>query len=228
MTNNKVVMIFGANGGLGKAVTAAFLETGATVIGVSRDIAQSEFDSPRFHARPADLNSAEAARTLVDAAVSTFGRLDGVVNLVGAFEMGKPVEEADAWEKMLTLNFRVALYVFAAALPHMKRQGAGRIIAIGSRTAIEPAALMGPYNVSKAALVSLVRTIARETRDTGVTANVVLPGTMDTPANRAAMPAADPSKWVRTGDVARLVVYLASDGSASMNGAVLPLLGGDA
>ncbi len=224
----KVIVIFGANGGLGKAVTSAFLATGAIVVGVSRDIAQSEFAAANFQARPADLSSQEAARTLLDGVVAEHGRLDAVVNLVGAFEMGKPVEVADAWEKMLTPNFRVALWVFSAALVHMKRQGAGRLIAIGSKTAVEPAALMGPYNVSKAALVSLVRTIAREVKDSGITANAVLPGTMDTPANRAAMPAVDPTRWVQTGAVAELLVYLASDAAAAMNGAVIPLLGADA
>ncbi|MBI4910776.1 MAG: SDR family NAD(P)-dependent oxidoreductase [Acidobacteria bacterium] len=223
----KVVVIFGANGGLGKAVTSAFLSTEAVVVGVSRDISQAEFSETNFHARPADLGTAEAARSLVDGVVSQFGRIDVVVNLVGAFEMGKPVESADAWEKMLTLNFRVALYVFSAALPHMKRQGAGRLIGIGSKTAVEPAALMGPYNVSKAALVSLVRTIARENKNSGITANVVLPGTMDTPANRTAMPDADPKRWVQPADVAQLLLYLASDAAGPMTGAVIPLLGAD-
>lgn len=223
----KVVVISGANGGLGKAVTNAFLATGATVVGVSREISQSEFASANFHARPADMGTSEGARKLIDGVVAEFGRVDAVVNLVGAFEMGKPVEEADAWDKMLTLNFRVALHVFSAALPHMKKQGAGRLIGIGAKTALEPAALMGPYNVSKAALVSLVRTIARENKDTGVTANAVLPGTMDTPANRAAMPDVNPARWVRPTDVAELLVYLASDASGPMTGAVIPLLGAD-
>jgi NAD(P)-dependent dehydrogenase (short-subunit alcohol dehydrogenase family) len=112
-----------------------------------------------------------------------------------------------------------------AVLPEMRAQGAGRILAIGSRTAVEPQPGVGAYSASKAALVSLVKTVALENKDRGITANVVLPGTMDTPANRAAMPGADFSKWVRPSQIASLLVHLASDQASQISGAVIPVYG---
>src|SRR3546814_10800333 len=112
-----------------------------------------------------------------------------------------------------------------AGLPHMMGGGWGRIVTIGSRMAVDPGAKCGAYSVSKAGLVALTRTIAAETVDKGVTANVVLPSTIDTPANRAAMPSADPGRWVSPEAVADLVLWLASDGAAAVNGAVIPVYG---
>jgi NAD(P)-dependent dehydrogenase (short-subunit alcohol dehydrogenase family) len=110
----------------------------------------------------------------------------------------------------------------------MQRQGRGRIAAIGSLAAVEPAPRAGVYAASKAALVSLVRTVARENRDAGIAANIVLPGTMDTPANRAAMPDADPSKWVRPEQIASLLVHLVLGDASQLSGAVIPVAGAEA
>jgi NAD(P)-dependent dehydrogenase (short-subunit alcohol dehydrogenase family) len=120
-----------------------------------------------------------------------------------------------------------AFYMIRAVLPDMLAQGAGRILAIGSRAAVEPSPMVGAYSASKAALVSLVRTVALENKDRGITANIVLPGTMDTPANRTAMPKADPSKWVRPAQVAAMLVHLASDDASEISGAAIPILGGE-
>jgi NAD(P)-dependent dehydrogenase (short-subunit alcohol dehydrogenase family) len=109
----------------------------------------------------------------------------------------------------------------------MREQKSGRILAIGSRAAVEPSPMAGVYAASKAALVSLIKTVARENSDRGITANVVLPGTMDTPGNRTAMPAADFSKWVQPSQVAKLLVHLASAQASQMNGAVIPIYGGE-
>jgi NAD(P)-dependent dehydrogenase (short-subunit alcohol dehydrogenase family) len=110
----------------------------------------------------------------------------------------------------------------------MRAQGFGRIVAIGTKVAVEPAPMAGVYGASKAALVSLIRTIARENADQHVSANVVLPGTMDTPANRAADPNADYSKWVNPCQVAKLVVHLVSDQASQVSGAVIPIYGSEA
>jgi NAD(P)-dependent dehydrogenase (short-subunit alcohol dehydrogenase family) len=107
----------------------------------------------------------------------------------------------------------------------MRRAGSGRIIAIGSRAAEDPGPSVGAYSASKAALVSLIRTVALENKDLGITANVLLPGTMDTPANRKAMPGADTSKWVEPASVAALLAWLASDTGKDVNGAVIPVYG---
>lgn len=116
--------------------------------------------------------------------------------------------------------------MFRAVVPDMRVRASGRILAIGSRTAVDPQPMAGAYSASKAALVSLVQ-IALENKDRGISANVILPGTMDTPANRSAMPDADPAKWVQPLQVASLLVHLASDEASQISGAVIPILGSD-
>jgi NAD(P)-dependent dehydrogenase (short-subunit alcohol dehydrogenase family) len=226
----KTVLITGAKGGLGSYVTQAFLDAGARVIGVSRSIAAGDFPHPRFFAMPAELSSGEAAQALVGAVIAKFERIDVLAHLVGAFAGGKPVAETDdaTLDRMLDLNLKSAFYILRAVMPQMRRQGAGRILAIGSRAAVEPGAMAGAYSASKAALVALVRALAGENGNPAITANIVLPGTMDTPANRAADPNADFSKWVPPADVAAMLVHLASDAASAVNGAVIPMYGHDA
>jgi NAD(P)-dependent dehydrogenase (short-subunit alcohol dehydrogenase family) len=112
-----------------------------------------------------------------------------------------------------------------AALPALLAAGRGRIVAVGSKTAIEPVATLSAYGVSKAGLVALVRTLALELKGTGITANAVLPSVIDTPANRAADPGADFSKWVAPESIAKLILWLASDAAADVNGAIIPIYG---
>jgi NAD(P)-dependent dehydrogenase (short-subunit alcohol dehydrogenase family) len=225
----KIALVTGANGGLGTYVTQALLDAGATVMGVSRKIQQSEFKSPEFTAQSAEISSGASAQSLVDSLIARFGRLDILVHTVGGFAGGKTIAETDdaTFQRMFDLNLTSGFYLLRAALPVMRKTGNGRIIAIGSRAALEPGAGIGAYSASKAALVSLVKTVALENKDVGVTANVILPGTMDTPANRASMPAADFSKWVRPAAVANLITWLAGDAGKDVNGAVIPVYGGD-
>ncbi len=227
--SEKAVLITGANGGLGTAVTKAFLDAGARVSGVARKIQNSEFPHPNFIGTSAELGSADAARAVASATIAKWGKLDVLVHLVGGFAGGKSVIDTDdaMLDQMLDVNLRAAFHMFRAVLPDMRTQGAGRILAIGSGTAVDPQPMLGAYSASKAALVSLVRTVGLENKDRGISANVILPGTMDTPANRAAMPAADPAKWVQPAQVASLLLHLASDDASQISGAVIPILGGD-
>lgn len=224
---SKIVLVTGANGGLGTFVTRAFLDAGATVAGSSRKISQSEFKSANFVAMPAELTSREATGALVDQVIGRFECLDVLAHTVGGFAGGASVAETDdsTWKRMFELNLNATFNVLRAALPALRRAGDGRIIAIGSRAAVDPGAGVGAYSASKAAMVSLVRTVAVENRDAGVTANVILPGTIDTPANRAAMPKADFSKWVQPANIASLVVWLASEAAKEITGAAIPMYG---
>jgi NAD(P)-dependent dehydrogenase (short-subunit alcohol dehydrogenase family) len=226
---DKVVLITGAKGGLGSFVTPAFLEAGARVTGVSRSIADSDFPHERFSALATEISDGGSAAKTIAAAVEASGRIDALVHLVGGFAGGKPIAETsdDVIDRMFDMNFRSALHLIRAALPYMRKQAGGRLIAIGSKAAVEPAPMAGVYAATKAALVSLIRTVARENGDRGITANVVLPGTMDTPANRASDPTADFSKWVNPCQVASLLVHLASDRAAHINGAVIPIYGSE-
>jgi NAD(P)-dependent dehydrogenase (short-subunit alcohol dehydrogenase family) len=226
----RVIIITGAKGGLGNFVTNAFLSAGEQVIGAARAIADSDFPHERFSAIQSDLSTGESARRLIDGVVGKYGRVDGLVNLIGAFAGGATVADTDdaTFDRMLDVNLRSAFYLMRAVLPHMRAQGSGRIIAIGSKAAVEPQASVGAYAASKAALISLVRTVAHENIDKGITANVVLPGTMDTPINRAAMPGADFSKWVQPAQVADLLVHLISGNAGQVSGAVIPVYGSEA
>jgi NAD(P)-dependent dehydrogenase (short-subunit alcohol dehydrogenase family) len=142
---------------------------------------------------------------------------------------GQSIADADdaTFRRMFDLNLNLLFHILRAAIPVLRKTGSGRIIAIGSRQALEPGAGVGAYSASKAAMVSLIRTVALENKDAGLRANVILPGTMDTPANRQAIPNADFSKWVRPGTVASLITWLASDAGNDINGAVIPVYGND-
>jgi len=226
---NKVVLVTGANGGLGSYVTQAFLDAGAIVVGVSRKIQQSDFNSPAFTALPAEISTAAGAKIMVESVVARFGRLDVVAHTVGGFAGGPSIAETDdaTFQRMFDVNLNSTFFLLRAVLPAMRKTGNGRIIAIGSRAALEPGAGVGAYSASKAAMVSLIRTVALENKDVGITANVILPGTMDTPANRKAMPNADVSKWVQPANVARLIISLAGDAGKDVNGAAIPVYGSD-
>lgn len=223
----KVALITGAKGGLGSFVTRAFLEAGASVAGVSRSISDSDFNHPQFAAIPAELSSRNAAEMALDRTVERFGRVDAAVHLVGGWAGGALLEHTEdaTFERMLDVNLRSAFFVMRAAARRMRAQGWGRLLAIASKAAHEPQAKAGAYSVSKSGLVALVRAFASELQDSGVTANVLLPGTMDTPQNRAAMPAVDPSRWVQPQQVAAMLVFLASDAASAITGAAIPIFG---
>jgi NAD(P)-dependent dehydrogenase (short-subunit alcohol dehydrogenase family) len=223
----KIVLVTGANGGLGTHVTQAFLDAGATVIGTSRKIQQADFNSPNFTAISAEISTLANAKALVDQVVSRFGKLDILAHTVGAFAGGQSIVDTDdsTFQRMLDVNLNCVFHILRAAIPVLRRTGEGRLIAIGSRAALEPGANVGAYSASKAAMVSLIRTAALENKDAGMTANVILPGTMDTSANRKAMLGADISKWVRPATVASLILWLARDAGKDVNGAVIPVYG---
>jgi len=225
----KIAIVTGANGGLGHYVTQALLDVDATVVGVSRRIQQSDFKSPAFIALPAEVSTAAGAKSMVDNVVVRFGKLDVVVHTVGGFAGGQSIAETDdaTFQRMFDLNLNSTFYLLRAVLPAMRKTGNGRIIAIGSRAALEPGAGVGAYSSSKAAMVSLIRTVALENKDVGITANVILPGTMDTPGNRKAMPNADVSKWVQPSNIAGLITWLAGVAGKDVNGAVIPVYGSD-
>ena len=228
--DSRVILITGAKGGLGSFVTAAFLDVGDTVVGASKSIQASDFANPRFVAMPADLTNAASARQLAENTVQRFQRIEVLIHVMGGFAGGKPIPETDdaTWDQMMNLNLRSAFYIFRSVLPHMQKAGRGCIVAIAGRAAAEPAPNISAYSASKAALVSLVRTAALENKELGITANAILPGTMNTDANRKADPHADPSRWVPPKTVADLAVFLASEAGAQITGAAIPIYGREA
>jgi NAD(P)-dependent dehydrogenase (short-subunit alcohol dehydrogenase family) len=225
--SGRVALVTGANGGLGTQVTQALLEAGFAVVGLARKIQVSDFDHPHFTALPASLESLDSAKKAVETVMAHFGKIDVLVHTVGGFAGGSTVAETDdaTFQRMFDINVNSSFHILRAVLPVMRKAGSGRVIAIGSRASEDPGPGVGAYSASKAALVSLIKTVARENKDVGITANVILPGTIDTPGNRKAMPKADTSQWVQPASIASLIVWLAGDGGKDVTGAAIPVYG---
>lgn len=216
------VLITGAGGGLGSATCRVFAENGANVIAVDRAWRETK----PFATIAADLTTAEGCDGMIAQALG-HGPIDALAHLVGGFSGGSPIAETSdqTWDLMMNINVRVAFNVIRATLKPMFLARRGRIVAIGSRAAVDPSPNLAAYAVSKAALVALVKNIAAEGKDSGITANVVLPSTIDTAANRKAMPQSDFSRWVAPESIAKLLVWLTSDAAADISGAVIPIYG---
>lgn len=224
----KVIAITGAKGGLGTTVTEAFLAGGAMVVGISRSIKQADFAHTNFTAIQADFSNGAAVSQAAKNIAERFGRIDVLVHVMGGFAAGSVADTDDeTWRQMLDLNLNAGFYAARAFIPYLRKAGSGRLIAVGSKTADAPHAGLAAYVTSKAAMTMLVRSIAAENADAVMTANIVMPGTMDTPGNRKAMPDADFSKWVPPADVAGLILWLAGEQAANVNGAVIPIAGRD-
>jgi NAD(P)-dependent dehydrogenase (short-subunit alcohol dehydrogenase family) len=223
---NRVVLITGASGGLGSAVTQLFLNNGDRVIGVSRSIKQSEFEGDNFLAHAADITQADKVKAMIAAVVERYGSIDVLVHVMGGFAASAVHETDDAtWARMRDMNLTAAFYVLREVIPLMRKAKAGKIIAVGSRAAHERHAGIAAYSAFKVALASLIESVAAENKKFGITANVVLPGTMDTPGNRS--PGADTHLWVPPEAVARTILFLASDAASHVNAAAIPVSGFD-
>jgi NAD(P)-dependent dehydrogenase (short-subunit alcohol dehydrogenase family) len=232
--SDKVVLISGATGALGSAVTREFAQTDARLVLTARSeqklerlIAEADLTAEQTLTIAADVTQPHGVRELVDAAVAHFGRVDVLLNTAGGWAGGEPVAETsvEEWDHMLGLNLRSAFLLSRAVLPLMLEAGWGRIVHVSSRTAVAPRAKRAAYAVSKMGLITLTEVTAAEVKGTGVTANVILPSVIDTPANRASMPKADPSKWVPPERIATTMRFLCSDAAASINGARIPIYG---
>jgi len=231
---DRVVLISGATGALGSAVTRTFAHTAARLVltGRSEDKLErlcTEIDLPeeRIFSVAADATQAKEIERLVDAVVARFGQLDVLLNTAGGWRGGAPVWETslEEWNHMLALNLHSAFFLSRSVLPHMLEAGWGRIVHVSSKTAVAPRAKRAAYAVSKMGLITLTEIIAAEVKGMGVTANVILPSVIDTPANRAAMPEANTSKWVPPERIAEMMQFLCSDAGASINGARVPIYG---
>ena len=231
---DRVVLITGATGALGQATSRVFAQAGARLAltgrseGSLQELAASlGLPGDRLFTHPADVTDAASVDGLVKQVLVSQGQVDALLHIAGGYRGGKAVAdtELDDLDFMLGLNLRSAFLVCRAVLPHMAEQGWGRIVAVGSRSAVQPARRSGVYAASKAGLIALIETIAAEVKGTGITANAVLPSTIDTPANRRTMPKADFSKWVPPAQIAAAMLYLCSDEAASVNGARIPVYG---
>jgi NAD(P)-dependent dehydrogenase (short-subunit alcohol dehydrogenase family) len=228
---NRTVIVTGAAGNLGRAVAAAFAARGANLALLDRsdELLHNAFgggDERRLLAAVDLLDAAQVAAAVRKIA-DRFGRIDALANIAGGFRMGEAVHETtDAtWNFLMDLNVRTLLNAVRAVVPRMLEAGGGRIVNVGAASALKGAALMGAYVASKSAVIRLTETMALELREKNINVNCVLPSIIDTPENRAAMPDADPKRWVAPEALADVIVFLASDAARAMHGAAVPVTG---
>jgi NAD(P)-dependent dehydrogenase (short-subunit alcohol dehydrogenase family) len=227
--SNECIIVTGAGGHLGSVVARTLAQNGAQVVCADRSDANLEaiakgLDPARILMLGGrDLTDKANVDAVVAAAVARFGRVTGLVNTVGGFATGKVVEDAlEQWDLMMLLNAKIALITSAAVLPSLMNAGYGRIVHIAAQPGIKATSGQAAYAASKAAVIRLVETIAAEHRSHRITANCILPGTIDTPVNRAAMPNAKPDIWIPPQAIADLIAFLVSPAGAVVTGAAIP------
>jgi NAD(P)-dependent dehydrogenase (short-subunit alcohol dehydrogenase family) len=233
--NEKIVLVTGGTGGLGREVTMAFLEAGASVVVTYR--AAEEFAAvvsaaQKIGATPpvgvnADVTDALAVEKFVAEIVARHKRLDVLVNTVGGYAGGTNLWEVDprTYDKMMQLNLNAGFVLARAVVPQMIKQNRGWIVNIASKAAWDHAAGGSLYAASKAAALAMMNSLAADVKPYDINVNSVLPSIIDTAVNRAAMPNADFSKWPKPEEIARVILFLCSEDARVIHGAAIPVFG---
>lgn len=228
---NRVALITGAAGTLGRAAAAAFAGIGTSLIllDVSRPALAAAYgaDDYRRLLVTADLTKPAEIAQAVAGGMKRFGRIDILCNIAGGFRMGETVHETteETWRLMIELNAGSVIAMAHAVVPHMLAAGSGKIVNIAAMGGLSGGAEMGAYSASKSAVIRLTESMGRELRERGINVNCVLPSIIDTPPNRAAMPDADPGRWVAPAALADVILFLASDQARAIHGAAIPVVG---
>jgi NAD(P)-dependent dehydrogenase (short-subunit alcohol dehydrogenase family) len=232
MTAPQVVVVTGAFGALGRAVASAFAVRGAQLALLDVAPQPPTVIRQRLGLTPllfgaVDLSDMEATRRVMAATAMRFGGIDVLVNIAGGFQWEKLEDgEPETWDQLYAINLRTAVVCCKAALPAMLERGAGSIVNIGAGAAATRAgAGMGAYTASKAGVQRLTESLSEEVKDRGIRVNAILPGTIDTPRNRADMPDADFSRWVAPEAIAEVIVFLTTDAARAVTGASIPVFG---
>ena len=222
---DKRIAVTGAFGALGAAMVQATTAAGARVAAIDRAPVPADYAAASSIGN-VDLADTNAAQTAIDAAARALGGLDGLVNIAGTFRWEMLADgSADTWDLLYRVNLRTAVAASKAAIPHLVASGAGRIVNISAAGSVKAAAGMGAYAASKSGVARLTEALAEELKDRGVTVNAILPSTIDTAANRADMPKADFSRWVTPAQLSDVIVFLLSDRTSAVTGALLPVMG---
>ncbi|PAT41583.1 3-oxoacyl-ACP reductase [Vandammella animalimorsus] len=229
----RTLLITGASGNLGRAVARHFRAHGERLILLdhSPEALQQQFgDWPKAQALclTCDLLDPAALDAALGRARQHFGPIEVLCNLAGGFDMGPPVHATPlhAWQRQYQLNLLTALHACQAVVPDMLTLGRGKIVNIGALAAAHKGAPhMAAYTTAKTAVIRMTESLAAELREQGINVNCVLPSIIDTPQNRAAMPDADPARWVAPEQLAAIIGFLCSEAAAPIHGAALPVSG---
>lgn len=228
--DRRVALVTGGAGALGGAVTRRLLAGGAAVCVPLEAAAHGQTlrqhvdakDRDRLLTEVVDVTDLDAMSHFADRVVAAHGRIDVLVTIVGGFAGGALVETDRAtWDRMLAMNLTSTFVATRAVVPHMVRAGRGRVVTIASRAVVPPGGGFIAYTTAKAGVIAFTQALAQELRPHGITVNSILPSTMDTPANRAAMPDSDRRGWVPVESVADAIAFLARDEAADVTGALL-------
>ncbi len=234
MSDPRVIVLTGGTGGLGTAVVRRLANRGyrfAVTYLVPDEAHRFEkevgIDKDRLLLSRVDATNTSEINEFMNQVVERFGAVHIVCCLVGGWAGGRDVEETDdvRFDRMIDVNLRSAFATLRAAIPHLKKNGWGRILLIGSRAAVDAPAGQAAFNAAKAGVVALGMTVAQELEDTGITANVIMPSVIDTPATRKALPFADYINWPTADEIAAVIEFALSDASAVISGAMIPVYG---
>jgi len=213
-------VVTGAKGSVGKALVDSLVERKDSVFGIDYGQNQKIEKVNDFYVYlEADLTNMDDVRRIFNDIQSKSGIISVWINIVGGFAMGVSIEDTTTadWSKMMSLNFHSALNCSRAVLPHMKKNGYGRIMNFGSIAAEQGMAMAGPYSVSKAAVLSLTKTTALEGKEHGITCNAIVPTIIDTPQNRTAMPSVDFTTWTTPVAIAdKIITVVNSESNGEM------------
>ena len=223
--NQKTLLITGGAGALGRAVAAHAAQLGARVVLFDR--AFGDDLAARYTCRVVNLAVAADVAAAVAAIEADLGGIDALCNVAGGFDMGRRVADADdtQWHAMFEMNVTTVRNLLKAVVPGMQARRRGSIVNVGALSALSGKPMMSAYTASKAVVMNLTSALAGEVGADGIRVNAVLPSIIDTPANRASMPDADPAGWTSPADIAKVICFLASDDSQAINGVLLPVTG---
>ena len=234
MSDQRVAVLTGGTGGLGTAVSKRLAATGhrlaVTYVRPEESAAFEsvmDLDEDQLLLRRVDASSPDEMAAFLTETEGHFGRIDIVCSLVGVWAGGRDIEETSdvRWERMLDVNLNSAFTTLRAAIPHLRRSPAGRLVFVGSRAAQDTPAGQAAFNVAKAGVVALAKSASAELDDTGITVNVIMPSVIDTPATREALPFADYVDWPTPDEIAKVIEFLVSPESEVISGGVIPVYG---
>jgi len=230
----KIALVTGGTGGLGSEVTLAFLGANASVaITYNSDNSMKRLEtkigtnSKNIFSIKKDLKKEDNVQNLVSDVVQKFGKIDILANVIGGYIAGKPVTEIEEkdWDEMVTLNLKTAFLLSKHVVKQMAKQGNGKIIHVAARPGLKGTGFDAAYVASKSGVIRLVESLSEEVKAKGINVNFILPSIIDTEENRKAMPNADYGKWVKPEDIAKTILFLASEDSRQINGAAIPVYG---
>jgi NAD(P)-dependent dehydrogenase (short-subunit alcohol dehydrogenase family) len=231
---DRVVVVSGAAGNLGGVASHAFVSAGAKMglldrrPGRLQEVCGHLADDPNhLLIGTVDMTDPDSVEDSIQQVIDKHGRVDVLVNTIGGFRGGTPVHETslEGWDFIFDLNARSVFLSCRAVVPHMLKQGSGKIINIGARPGVKGAANSAAYSGAKSTVIRLTESLSEELKDKGINVNCVLPGHLDTPENREQTPEADYSSWVAPSAVADVILFLASDEADAIHGSAIPAYG---